>query len=289
KLILAYLGKAKTLQKTIEDDRLLSTKTSFSSFSKKTKITKEEKLVREQQILDCLNKAYEISQDKSLLDANQLSQDNINAMNEMFNERSKLLEKFKDLSHEVNELKKDGIDATTIDQSVSNIQAKKIIEVVEASPERTEEQQLKLESLDATQIVLAKKQVSQEEKFNEQEQIIASVVEDQELLPESLQITQNQSPMSNNTSAKVQADPASLKQNDPNKKQPQASSKTYTIQEQAEQITKKHGSRSLSKSIDIFDPKDSAEQDQVESAIIEHLSPSLLGTAAQESSEFDKG
>ncbi|MDX2050189.1 MAG: hypothetical protein SFT93_03320, partial [Rickettsiaceae bacterium] len=365
KLILAYLGKAKTLQKTIEDDRLLSTKTSFSSFSKKTKITKEEKLVREQEILDCLNKAYEISQEKSLLNSNELSQDNINAMNKMFDERSKLLEKFKDLSHEVNALKEDGIDTSTIDKNLSDIQTK-IIEVLEASEEKTqelleskregrtslssslritsnedlqkhlapiyemmeqmrldnlrlreefefgkktlEEQQLKLESLEEKgQIVLEKNQVSLEDKLDEQEEI-ASVGEDQALLPNltSARIIQNQyrSPVSNNTSIVANAYEESIRdQRDTNS----SMHKTYVIskitydnpllnflakeenKEIEEKIIQKHGARDLSKLIDIFDPINSTEQDRAESQATEPLPFSILGKVPEESSELDQG
>ncbi|MDX2049598.1 MAG: tetratricopeptide repeat protein, partial [Rickettsiaceae bacterium] len=119
KVMLYYLNKAQTLQKMQAGKQ--------PEEQRKIQLQKQE----------CLNKAYEISLDKSLLNSNKLSKANIVYMNNMFDERSKLLEKFKDLSYEVNELKKDGIDTSSLDQNLSDIQAQ-IIESVEVSEAKEE-------------------------------------------------------------------------------------------------------------------------------------------------------
>ncbi|MDX2050081.1 MAG: tetratricopeptide repeat protein, partial [Rickettsiaceae bacterium] len=80
KHILAYLAKAEVLQNMQEEHNEAS----------------------EIEILDCLNTAYEISRDKSLLDSMKLSKVNLDYIQRMFGEREKLLEKFKVASEESN-------------------------------------------------------------------------------------------------------------------------------------------------------------------------------------------
>ncbi|MDX2049779.1 MAG: tetratricopeptide repeat protein [Rickettsiaceae bacterium] len=157
--IIAYLNKAKTLQ-IIQN--IFWTET------------------RHSEILNCLNKVCQISQDQSLLDSNNLSQHDNNVMLYMLAERRNLLTNFIDLSQKVNKLKEDGIDTSTIDANFTEINTE-VIAVTEASERIISQQEIQRDlgllnqKIELIGLECSKLRQEYEQKKEEQEHKIESL------------------------------------------------------------------------------------------------------------------